>query len=366
MSHLCDRFEPGYFADKSMMSAAQKKFYSYMKRSLKRQVYVDVDGQLAYLFVYLHEMLKEYGKSNSSALSDNLLALSEMYSNEPKIVRYCEAWGLDCLLLDRRYEEFLVKTEPVTIIKHTPDLSNLRVCLQEILGLDVNRADFLMMFKPRYSKYAKANEVIFKDKIYFLLDGYLDSINKSLMRFLADGLKSPNQYEHGLFIGSSRWSVPKSGLMLKQYSHNTIDPEFVSSLGREAENLARESLGQPLIGEGWISETLLYQRLKEKFPQTQVVQHGRPFWLGRQHYDIWFPMWGIAVEYHGRQHFESVDFFGGHEVFIETVARDKRKQRLSEDNGVLLIVVEEGYDFDQLVFEIYEHRAGLSPRCLHL
>jgi hypothetical protein len=78
---------------------------------------------------------------------------------------------------------------------------------------------------------------------------------------------------------------------------------------------------------------------------------GRPH-EGNQHYDIWFPEWKIAVEYHGRQHFEPVKFFGGEDGFKATVERDLRKIEISKLNNVHLIVVKEGYDRAKLIEEI--------------
>lgn len=352
-----ERFEPGYFPDKSSMNPEQKKFYSQLKSNLKKGIYINIDGQIAYLFIYLYEILERYGKKNINALSENLLGLSEIYSHEPKVARYCEMWGLDCLLAEKKYGEYLVKTEPCTIVRHTPALASLRINLQEMLCLDINKSDFLMLFKPRYSKYIRNNEAAFKDNIILLLDDYADSQGKSLIQILKDNLKSNETHEHGLFIGCNRYFSPNSNLMLKMYSSNNIPPDLVSNFGREAENLTRKLLGEPLIGEGWISETTLFNKLHQRFSGTLVMQHGRPFWLGRQHYDIWFPRWNIAVEYHGVQHFEPVEFFGGQEAYLKNLERDKRKQKLSEDNGVLQIVIQEGYDFDRLVEIIVNHRS---------
>lgn len=128
--------------------------------------------------------------------------------------------------------------------------------------------------------------------------------------------------------------------------------DTIKFLSKEAENKARDIAGVPKIGEGWVSETALFRRLEAEFSNTKVVQHGRPTWLGRQHFDIWFPNWNIAVEYHGRQHFEPVEFFGGKEVFHKTVERDKREADLSKRHGVKLLIVTETDNHDDIVRDI--------------
>lgn len=93
-----------------------------------------------------------------------------------------------------------------------------------------------------------------------------------------------------------------------------------------------------------------------------MIQHGRPEWLGRQHFDTWFPNWKVAVEYHGTQHFQPVEFFGGLQSFEQTVERDAAKVRKAENNGVALLVVKEGYDFDALAKDIrmYSRKRAIS------
>ncbi len=132
----------------------------------------------------------------------------------------------------------------------------------------------------------------------------------------------------------------------------------VAALVRDAENEVRKVHGIPLIGEGWISETLLYQEVCAQFADEHIIQHGRPKWLGRQHFDIWFPDRKVAIEYHGHQHFEPIGFFGGETAFEENQRRDRRKKRLAKQHGVKLIVIryDDAYTMDWLTNEIKRRR----------
>lgn len=124
------------------------------------------------------------------------------------------------------------------------------------------------------------------------------------------------------------------------------------TLYREAENLARASLGLPFIGEGWVSEVILLRELQEAFSDERVLHQGRPTWLGRQSYDVWFPERKIAIEYQGIQHIQPVERFGGGEAFIRQQARDNLKRELSEANGVELIEVHPNYTLTDVISEI--------------
>ena len=120
----------------------------------------------------------------------------------------------------------------------------------------------------------------------------------------------------------------------------------------DAEDLYRESIGVAKIGEGWINETALFYKIKNHFANHNVIQHGHPKWLGKQHLDIYFVDLNIGVEYQGVQHYKPVDYFGGEEGFAQSQERDERKRQLCKENSCPLIYVDEGYDFDNVIADI--------------
>ena len=146
--------------------------------------------------------------------------------------------------------------------------------------------------------------------------------------------------------------VPAAKNLLIPSFNETKRISFIKNLLREAENLARAESGLQRVGEGWVSETLLYQQLKRAFDDIEVVQHASPAFLGRQHYDVYFPEYKIAVEYQGDQHFRPIDYFGGEEAFILGQERDKKKRELSRKNGVAQIDVLPGYDLKDILEQI--------------
>jgi hypothetical protein len=118
------------------------------------------------------------------------------------------------------------------------------------------------------------------------------------------------------------------------------------------QNPFREFKGLPKIGEGWISETELYYLIKNELNTYLVLQHGKPDWLGRQHFDIWIPELGVALEFQGEQHDRPVDFFGGERVFLENKKRDEIKRTKCIENNVRLIEVRKGYILSELINQI--------------
>jgi|GEM_PF-1042235 DNA-directed RNA polymerase subunit RPC12/RpoP len=128
--------------------------------------------------------------------------------------------------------------------------------------------------------------------------------------------------------------------------------EELKGIFRECENALREEADIPRVGEGWWSETELFYKLRQAFPDEIIVHHGRPAWLAPQHLDIYFPKGNIACEYQGKQHQSAVGYFGGAEAFEKQQQRDAKKKRLCDEHSCLLLYVYEGYDFEKLKNEI--------------
>lgn len=106
----------------------------------------------------------------------------------------------------------------------------------------------------------------------------------------------------------------------------------------EAENAIRDVLGIPHIGEGWVSERELLYMVKGIFPKNDIIHQASPEWLGRQRLDVFVPELRLGIEYHGRQHYDAIPFFGGGEGLQKTRERDELKARLCSENCVTLVI----------------------------
>lgn len=106
---------------------------------------------------------------------------------------------------------------------------------------------------------------------------------------------------------------------------------------REAENLVRDRLGVPKIGEGWLAEANLLRVVQALYPQHEVLHQASPDWLGRQRFDIFIPELSLAIEYNGQQHYAPIEHFGGQRGFEATQKRDEEKRCKAAEAGVTLI-----------------------------
>lgn len=144
--------------------------------------------------------------------------------------------------------------------------------------------------------------------------------------------------DHALAHPERRPSLPHLPVLVPPMAERVYDARC-RLLWRAAENLFRTGAGLPRIGEGWVAETLLYQRVRAAFPGEVVVHQGRPDWLGQQSLDVFFPELMIGIEFQGVQHFEPVDVFGGEKGLVQTQLRDERKRRLCAEHGCILLEV---------------------------
>lgn len=67
-----------------------------------------------------------------------------------------------------------------------------------------------------------------------------------------------------------------------------------------------------------------------------IYHHHEP-WLGKLELDFYLPDYNIAIECQGRQHYISIDFFGGDEQLIKQQMYDEQKRTLCIENGIKLV-----------------------------
>jgi len=346
------------------MSENQLEYYEHWKENWKNRHALDIQGQLSYVFCYAYDVINS---NDNSRIIRELSDLRESYRQEEKLPQYLGGWVGDALVLEGRFNEAL--NYELGIDK--------KLSLKLALNMPITAQDLSAVQKPRVTKHG----VNYFDKIIEIADKKLGRIQlSSKEHILAQFIKAKLENKQYSFFGG----VPRptnvhtisidalSGKIVSGSSsgNNKIDVskstnlyyfrasneliEFFKKLFRDAENHLRKEQGIPLIGEGWVSETALFYSIKEAFLETEVIHHGKPKWLGRQHLDVYIPEHNVGVEYQGLQHDKPIEFFGGQQAFEKTVKRDKKKKLLCSKNGCTLIYVYPDYDFTKVKAQISE------------
>jgi hypothetical protein len=233
-------------------------------------------------------------------------------------------------------------------------LANRRINLCILANEKVNIYDLLALFNKQVTKYGQQNIEIVSQVSQIILEQWERDKDILIMQYMIEKHPPTPKQIYMIFNGTV-FSRPAFGnVMFYKFEEDKELEETIATLSREAENTVREDKGLPKIGEGWISEARLYYEIKEILPKYEVLFHGRPNWLGKQHLDIYIPQLALAFEYQGRQHYEPVDYFGGLEAFLKIQKLDSKKLNLCQKMGVEIVYVKEGYDIHQIKQQILE------------
>lgn len=388
-------------------------FYNLWLNNFRNNIYLDIEDNLSYIFVYLYSLINKFTiDKNISYLEQQFGIIQSNYSNQKKIIVYLRFWLKDAYLHIGDYKKawLVLKnnfdvnsdgkqidfSEFLNIVKFIDNLELDGQDLLRILGKGTGITKFgtdnlekILILVTIFLKdfhISKGNNLI----EYFVKQFNLEKLTNEDFINLKEYFKSENDYYFWYDIETQGWSE-KTGKKISQdikdwseknrktktiyYTHSLfagctvksplikdwiILPSIVEvalmneikRIFRESENTVREEQNLPKVGEGWISETELYYKLINSFPEEKIIHHARPIWLGKQHIDIYFQRINVAIEYQGLQHIKPIEFFGGEKSFIENQKRDLKKKKLCEENNCELICVFENYNFDELVSQI--------------
>lgn len=108
----------------------------------------------------------------------------------------------------------------------------------------------------------------------------------------------------------------------------------------DVESITRKDFGFRAVGDGWISESILFSIVARLFLGQEVLRHHRPDWLDGLELDIFVPTRNLAFEYQGQQHFRAISAWGGESALTLLQKRDARKAELCRQRGIKLVAVD--------------------------
>ncbi|MBE7691240.1 hypothetical protein [Tenacibaculum piscium] len=375
-------------------NSEQLAFYRVYKSHFLNGKYIDIKGNDNYSFILFYDLLENHN-SETKELQNQLTKLAKYY---PKTKSYGESAIIEKLENLGNFEKswnLILQKEYINVQKIIEYENKLnRELLNGELIVKLGGFSHLTEFGQKNINEIKpfANKQLDKYK----LDKGTDFFNlfvkngkpiittktveipnkKSLFGFLKKPIKETiseynSIYYEDFFLSKAEYKHYKA---IDDYQaesgYKSSFPHIVEKsifnqcrlILKQAEDLYRETIGMPKVGEGWISETELFYKISDYFKNDEVVHHASPKWLGRQHLDIYLPKLNIGIEYQGAQHYEPIDFFGGQEAFEKTVERDKKKKNLCEKHNCMLIYADKGYDLNEIIVTIENRKNGVQHR----
>jgi hypothetical protein len=123
---------------------------------------------------------------------------------------------------------------------------------------------------------------------------------------------------------------------------------------------ARVAFGFARVGEGWVSETMLFRAIQSLLPSARLIRHFRPPWLEGLELDIFLPELNVGIEYQGEQHSTPVEHWGGAGALARQKERDRRKRELCGLAGCRLIEIWQGTQLNEMAVGRILSEAGLA------
>ncbi len=370
----------------SLTNEQQKQSYKYIVKRISHGSYIDISDN-DYLDVYLSELNTQLRQSlvakdtdSISQIAKNLSFIIDHYqSTHAGAVRQCYPSYVFALHASGRdirsaLEEWLIflnqngwytNSNDIIIALYTTfcDVATDDYVDAKYFGVfatvDINKyltsfgsnhlADIEAIMSDLLNRDYQISNENYVNKMYKFEEGEVSVIDHAGMvggdhvfdlHITTTARKT--EYDEGIY--SIKTKVPV-------YTPQVRD-SYVKNIVREAELILRQETG---VEHRWISESVLFKQIQSAFKNHRVKKHASPRFLGRQHYDVYLPELKIALEYQGEQHFRPIPFFGGEAGFIETQKRDRRKRKLSEDNGIYQINVLPGYDIAKVLEKILQH-----------
>jgi hypothetical protein len=336
----------------------QKEFYLDFRSKFLNDLYIDIEGNDYYAY-YLQNDLKE----NYSVDIDVFIKIYDKLTSHYPITKKYSHHAITNKLesennFSKAWELISSRSSLIfeTVIEYEKKLGNNLVngAVIEKLAGNNHLTDFGQRNIEKIIPYANEvlNNLKIKNKSFF--DKFLKNDRPISQRaaFYKKYFLSNEEYNRYKSIDESQ---AKSGYIrgIPHVVEKAIYSQCKQIL-KQAEDLYRESIGMPKVGEGWISETELFYKISDYFKEILVLHHASPNWLGRQHLDIFIPKYKIGIEYQGAQHYKPIDFFGGQDAFEKNLERDLRKKQICEKHGCKLIYVDEGYQISEILGELEE------------
>ena len=348
-----------YWPDITELDRKQLRFYRFFKKKILKGQFVEIHGNTSYCTLYAFECINGLGSDCSSNAIDKAINSLKQISNIYGYEHGFANWISDLYCLKG---EFIKAIDYIFLPENATrtHLANKLMNIKYHLKLPLQSPEILATASS-LTTFGEKNFSEISNEINYLIKIKSKEMGKDFLQYIGDKYVKEREYSFDLFNGYNgqykhiyQSKFRQSHYYFDEFCFYAISElfEFCKIITRQGENRHREKIGIPKIGEGWVSETQLYNLLKSHYRDYEIIHHGRPNWIKPQHLDIYFPKENIGIEYQGSQHFKPVEFFGGEEAFEKTLMRDKRKKKLCKDNNCKLIEVLPNYDADKVINKI--------------
>ncbi|WP_137845185.1 hypothetical protein [Microbacterium sp. 2FI] len=366
-------------------TAEQVAFYLEFRGQVLAGTAPDLQGNLSYGFVLLHELVASR-RLEPRAFEDALRLFIEQYPST-SLASHAHTWLADLRFLDGDFQAGFDD-----LARHGMSLDLYITLAQRLVDTRLTTAtvDGWLGDQNGLSALGRRRRGEVRAHLQDLLDASHDELGQSLVTDLWRRLRAERQVgdptppledefggfmtddEIWYYVTEGEYALERTPVDAKErrafegMRHLSESIEWPASWQstdwfhpiaharlrfayRQAENLLRTRSGLPLVGEGWVSEVGLLNEIRAAFPNERIEHQARPEWLKPQSLDIYFTERSVALEYQGIQHSQPVERFGGVVAFERQLERDARKRAACDANDCTLVEVHPGYDRAEVI-----------------
>lgn len=280
---------------KAPKTVAQKKYYEYFCSELDNGRMVKINQYTMYILYYLNSCVKEFIESkNFNRLINKTENLLNVYgspqSNLNKNLRQYISLELEVLKIQDSALYFLNNQKNLVMnfcLEHRTNENTLGRTLYNIVY-------FFSFFKTDPQNILKVEDVQLAINIgNYLTDfgiDHFEAMKPIINRELESYRKKHGEnllysiFKPYLFKDTKTLFVQSTYSQERKVLHCRISPtndkvaKPLREFFRHCENLYRDSINVPRIGEGWISETLLFKRIKQHSQNSMLfITEGQIF-----------------------------------------------------------------------------------------
>ena len=272
------------------MLPEEKAFYHQAKAVWDKEDYIDIEGNVNYLWVYVQELLANRNSASTESLIEKFMNLCERYYTETTFFISCNSYIEDLALERGDVKRYLDWSEMQRIYGQCTLSSHERVGIALHENIPLHPIDLIMATGGYYSKFIRDNYALYKVCLYQAFYRY--DKKHGWFNLLQKLPKAEYSYAVQLYRGLP--VVCESDVFTDFNASSELVTDTLTQVCKEAEKTAIE---MKLSGRSRLIEyhQRLFEYLKGYLPQLSMFLEARPLFANGEIIPIYISYRDIAI-----------------------------------------------------------------------
>ncbi len=162
-----------YYPRLSLATAKQRKFYKYWLSEFAKGSFIDIDGNLSYVYVYIYSVIEKFLQDKKiDSLTNHLETIDKAYGQYDNIKSHIACWTSDAYLYIKEYDNAWKYMKGRGI--YLGDILSIKA---QCTDKSIDAEDLISVFRPTYLGLTKFG-VDNISKVKILVDRYLEEFHQ--------------------------------------------------------------------------------------------------------------------------------------------------------------------------------------------